>query len=81
MCISVIFVCLFDLTSVYPKVILDMYGLVGRGMLCMCSSMCMRICTCLKYMEASQVCVRARVRTLDGFSDLGLSAKPNNLGG
>ena len=37
LCVS-LFVCLFHLTSVHPKVILDMIAIVDYGMLCMCVS-------------------------------------------
>ena len=52
MCVCVcLFVCLFDLTSVHPKVILDMNGLVGcdvlRVFVCVCMYLCVYECECI----------------------------------
>ena len=49
--VSVSVCCLFDLTSVHPKVILDMNGLVGcdviRVFLCVDMYVCVYACECI----------------------------------
>ena len=42
--VYVLFICLFDLTSVHPKVILDMNGLVGCDV--MLVFVCLQVCMC-----------------------------------